>query len=81
VMVCLAIWHRSLSYHPPAEQLSRLLADLQPQLGSFQPQDLVSIVHSLVVMNITPGRAWMTDFYMVRGRVHVRVRVRVRPHV
>jgi hypothetical protein len=26
---------------------------------------MVSIVHSLVVMNLTPGRAWMTDFYMV----------------
>jgi len=65
VLVCLAIWHRSFSYHAPAAEVTRMLSNMQPRLGNYMPQDLVSIVHSLVVMNFTPGRAWMTDFYMV----------------
>lgn len=46
---------------------TRTHQDLNTLLGRPRcaAQDLVSIVHSLVVMNFTPGRAWMTDFYMV----------------
>jgi len=38
VLVCLAIWHRSFSYHPPAADVTRLLADMQPRLGNYLPQ-------------------------------------------
>ena len=62
-MVCLAIWSRRLSYHPPAEDMARLLASMEGRLPQYLPKDLVSIVHSLVVMNISPGRAWMNSFY------------------
>ena len=38
---------------------------IEPHLGTYLPMDLVSIVHSCVVMNVLPNRTWMTHFYAV----------------
>ncbi len=46
--VCLAIWCRSYSFRPPEDRLHQMLAAMQPHLSNYMPQDLVSIVHSLV---------------------------------
>jgi len=65
ILVCLAIWSRSFSYRPPDAKIQGLLNAMHPQLAKYAPQDLVSCVHSLVVLNISPSRAWMTTFYVV----------------
>jgi hypothetical protein len=65
VQVCLAIWSRSFSYRLPEDKLAAFCAAIQPALPSYLPQDLVSIVHSLVVMNAHPSREWMARFYLV----------------
>ncbi|GFH18080.1 uncharacterized protein HaLaN_14823 [Haematococcus lacustris] len=63
VLVCMAIWYRTWAYRPPEPLLADMLAHMAPRLPAYRPEDLVSVVHSLVVINHQPGRAWMTAFY------------------
>lgn len=61
---CLARWYYLYNYRVPDELLSEYLAMIQNSLGSYLPFDLVSIVHSCVVMNFQPSRSWMTQYYI-----------------
>jgi len=65
ILTTMAIWSRTFSYKPSETMLAKLLALCQPHLAQFLPQDLVSIVHSLVVMNAPPSRPWMSSYYLV----------------
>ena len=60
---CLARWYYLYNYRVPDEWLAEYLAIVQPSLAATMPFDLVSILHSCVVMNFQPGRSWMADYY------------------
>ncbi|GAX82823.1 hypothetical protein CEUSTIGMA_g10249.t1 [Chlamydomonas eustigma] len=60
---CLARWYYLYNYRVPDEWLTEYLSIVQPSLGSYLPSDLVSLLHSCVVMNYQPSRPWMTDYY------------------
>ena len=60
---CLARWYYLYNYRVPDEWLAEYLTIVQPSLAATMPFDLVSILHSCVVMNFLPGRSWMADYY------------------
>lgn len=60
---CLARWYFLYNYRPPDEWIAEYLRLVQPSLGAYLPFDLVSLVHSCVVMNYQPSRSWMTAYY------------------
>ncbi|KAG1681554.1 hypothetical protein FOA52_014062 [Chlamydomonas sp. UWO 241] len=60
---CLARWYYLYNYRPSDEWLAEYLRIVQPSLATYMPFDLVSIVHSCVVMNYLPQRSWMADYY------------------
>jgi hypothetical protein len=61
IMACLA----RLGYTPPDAWLVRFLTTTQPQLQHYLPMDLVTLVHSCVALSLSPGAAWMAEFYAV----------------
>jgi hypothetical protein len=61
IMACLA----RLGYTPPDAWLVGFLTATQPQLRHYLPMDLVSLVHSCVSLSLSPGAAWMAEFYAV----------------
>ena len=46
--------HLQYNYRVPDEVLAQYLQALLPGLGAYRPFDLVSVVHSCVVMNHQP---------------------------
>ena len=60
---CLARWYYLYNYRVPDEWLSEYLYLVQPSLGTYLPFDLVSIIHSCVVMSYQPSRSWMSQYY------------------
>jgi hypothetical protein len=61
IMACLA----RLGYTPPDNWLVGFLTTTQPQLRHYLPMDLVTLVHSCVALSLSPGAAWMAEFYSV----------------
>lgn len=60
---CLARWYYLYNYRVSDEWLSEYLSLVQPSLDSYLPFDLVSIIHSCVVMSYQPSRSWMAQYY------------------
>lgn len=61
IMSCLA----RIGTTPPDTWLVSFLTTTQPQLQHYVPMDLVAIVHAFVSLNLSPGEAWMEQFYAV----------------
>jgi len=62
---CLARYYYLYNYRVSDEWLHEFLRIVRPNLSSYMPFDLVSIVHSCVVMSHQPSRLWMAEYYLV----------------
>ncbi|MEW5318204.1 MAG: hypothetical protein WDW38_009444 [Sanguina aurantia] len=70
IITCVARYYFRYNYHVPEEWLPAFLSAILPQLRSYLPADLVSIIHSVVTLNCEPSRAWMAAFYgVIRERL------------
>lgn len=69
---CLARWYFLYNYRVPDEWISQYLSLVLPALGQYSAFDLVSVVHSCVVMNYQPSRRWMAGYslFVLRSLKH-----------